>query len=426
MRQRPSTSSGVSKWLAFIAIALLAGCGGGGDEDHSNHFIDTKGRLAIAESGATMLRLQDLDSGQSAATFTLNNPPSALYASPGGRYVVAVQRDSDTVQFVDGGVWQEDHGDHLHDYKANPKMVGFRIEGPRPTHYDDRHGRASIFMDGRTEPSARSSYAVLFDDTSIGRSRLLAATPPLGYSVHGFAEPNGDYLVMTHRSADAVDTLPNYLHVWQRRGDTFSKVQELQTRCDRMHGSYTRNEVTVAGCADGAALIRRGTDGSFSSRLVPTSSRVSLIAGHSKQARMLAFGNTGTPSTTRFFDIDVENARATPITIDGWSEGRLRRAHAFDRSGRQLFILDNAGHLHVLEFASGAWRVKKRLDAVIANMPTAAPFPAFAVNGAKDEAYLTDPLGKALVAIDTARLEIAGRSSLGYTPSAIAWTGITR
>ncbi|MCS7101726.1 MAG: hypothetical protein NZL99_08535, partial [Burkholderiaceae bacterium] len=84
------------------------------DHDHRDVFIDTAGRLALAEFAAATLRILDLDSGTIEASYTMDNPPSAVYASPGGRYAVVVQRTQDRVQFVDGGIWQEDHGDHLH------------------------------------------------------------------------------------------------------------------------------------------------------------------------------------------------------------------------------------------------------------------------------------------------------------------------
>lgn len=416
--------------IRFVILALLsclvAACGSSSEDDHKDFFIDTKGRLAIGESGATGVRILDLDTGQTVGTFALDHPPSALYASPGGRYVLAVQRENDLVQTIDGGVWQEDHGDHLHDYKRPPAMAAFRIAGPRPTHYDDRHGRASIFMDGRAGPPQIPSYAVLLDDLSIARGQLLAQLPALPYAVHGFAEPNGDFLVVTHRSADAVDVLPNYLHVWRRSGEGFVKTQELSTRCDRMHGSYTRQNITVAGCAEGVALVRRDPAGQFTTQFVSASHRVGVVIGHPGMPRMIGAGNTGTPATTRFSDIDLDSGRASPITIDGWSEGRLRRAHGWNRQGTRFFVLDDQGTLYALEFNGGAWRTVGRQERVIAAMPTAAPFPTLVSNGAKDELYLSDPLGQAIVTIDSGTLAVRERTALGFTPSTIAWVGIAR
>lgn len=114
---------------ALCAAALLAACGGGleveEDDDHDHHdtFVDTAGRLVTLESGAATLRVHDLDSGSVEASHTLDHAPAAVYASPGGRYAVVMQRLQDQVQFVDGGIWQEDHGDHLHDYRQASRLM---------------------------------------------------------------------------------------------------------------------------------------------------------------------------------------------------------------------------------------------------------------------------------------------------------------
>ena len=106
-------------------VALLAGCGSTGDDgahQHTNTTIETAGRLALIEAGSTSVRIFDLDSKSTARSFEMANPPSAIYASPDKRYALAVQREQNRVQLIDGGIWQEDHGDHPHDYKdADPR-----------------------------------------------------------------------------------------------------------------------------------------------------------------------------------------------------------------------------------------------------------------------------------------------------------------
>ena len=59
-------------------------------------------------------------------------------------------------------------------------------------------------------------------------------------------------------------------------------------------------------------------------------------------------------------------------------------------------------------------------------MPTAAPFPAFAANEARDEVYLSDPGARQLVAINTTTLEVARRTVLDFRPTYLAWLGIAR
>ena len=59
-------------------------------------------------------------------------------------------------------------------------------------------------------------------------------------------------------------------------------------------------------------------------------------------------------------------------------------------------------------------------------MPTAAPWPAIVANGARDELYITDPVARQLVVVDSHDGRVITRRELGYVPSAITWTGITR
>lgn len=414
--------------LVLSVSLALAGCGGGGSsgggDDHEAETMDTAGRLAIAADAVPTLALYDLDSRNVAASLTLANPASAVYASPGRRYALAFQRPQDLVQVADGGIWQEDHGDHLHDYKRDPRLLASRIEGPQPTHYDDRAGRATIYMDGRaTATPVQNAGAVLFTDANLA-SGIVAASTTFGLPMHGFAEPTGDFLVATYR--DPAATGPTQVEVHRRQGTGFVFSQRLAPQCPSMHGSYTRGEFTVAGCADGVLVARRLADGSFTANRIATATGIGTVAGHAGATRMVGMGNAGTPSTTRFHEIDPGAGTATPIAIDGWVDGRLRRAHGFDRTGRYFFVLDDQGTLYVLERTATAWVTRTAITRAIAAMPAAAPFPAFAANEAIDEVYLSDPLARQVLAVDSAKLQVARRLDLGFRPAYLAWVGIQR
>lgn len=212
----------------LAAATLLAACGGGVAEeqahDHENIRIDTAGRLAVVEEGAVTLRIHDLDSGMVEASHVMQASPSAVYASPGGRYAVVPQRLQDRVQFVDGGIFQEDHGDHLHDYKQASKAVSFTLTGSRPTHYDVQAGmQAAVYFDG--------------DGT---------ATPAVNAGVS---------LLTVTRASDTSDTLPTHLNLHQRSGSAYSFVRQLPTRCNGMHGSFSSGSSTLVGCVDGMMLV---------------------------------------------------------------------------------------------------------------------------------------------------------------------------
>lgn len=417
-------NSSLQGGLALSLVLALAACGGGNSgsgDRHESVKIDTAGRLAIAEDAGTALRIYDLDTSSVLSNFPLANPPSAVYASPGGRYALAFQRPQDTVQVADAGVWQEDHGDHLHDYKAAPKMLAFRINGAQPTHYDNRAGQASIFMDGRA-PSTVSS-AVVFNDTDLGAGRL-GASINFALPMHGFAEPNGNFLIATHRAADA--TGPTQVEVHSRKGAQYTLVNRVDLQCPGMHGSFTRGGTTVAGCTDGVLAVSPQATGAATATKIATATRVSTVAGHPKLAQFIGIGNAGTPATTQFYDIDTAAKTATAMAITGWTEGRQRRAHGFDRAGKYFFVLDDTGTLHALERGASGWVTKKSIKGAIPAMPTAAPFPALVANEARDEVYLSDPGARQLVAVNTVSLDVARRTNLDFRPTHLAWMGIAR
>jgi hypothetical protein len=106
--------------------------GGDPDDDHDGEdgdfHIETAGRLAIQEADVASVRIVELDTKAVIANIPTTNPVSSLSASPDRRYAVAIQRTDDMVEFVDGGLWQEDHTDHLHDYREDPVGVDYRLE----------------------------------------------------------------------------------------------------------------------------------------------------------------------------------------------------------------------------------------------------------------------------------------------------------
>ncbi len=420
--------------LALAAAALVTACGGGGNDDHeyTNTVIDTAGRLAIAENAATGVRVFDLDSKTVAATYTMDNAPSALYLSPGGRYVVAMQRLQDKVQFIDGGIWQEDHGDHLHDYKQASALVNWTLTGSRPTHYDVQAGRqAAIFMDGNSAITPIQNAGVrLFTDASIAAKRL-EASMDLTVPIHGLGEPVGNKLLTVSRAADATTTLPTHLELYQRNGNGYTYQRQLDTRCERMHGSLSTGNHTAVGCNNGVMVVTHTSATAVTDRMVNTPLRVGTIAGHPKlTGQFVGIGTEGTaaapPVTTRFFAIDAVAGTQTALNLPGWEAGFVRRAHAFDRSGTRFAVVDHQGSLRTAVRQSGAWTAGMAVTGVVPAMPTAAPWPAIAVNQAKDEFYVTDPVAKQLITVNSQTGAVISRTDLGFVPSSITWTGIAR
>jgi len=422
--------------LSLITTALLAACGGGVEQEkekpHENTTINTAGRLALAEKDGKTLRLHDLDSGSIEASHTLEQVPAAVYPSPSGRHAVVMQRLQDQVQFVDGGIWQEDHGDHLHDYKQGSKLLAWKLAGVRPTHYDLQAGKqAAIFMDGNSAATPVQNAGVrLITEASIAAGNTVASLD-LSAPLHGLAEPVDNKLLAVSRAADAADTLPTHLNLYQRNGSGYTLDRQIPTRCNGMHGSFSSGSSTVAGCSNGMLLVRHtGASTVDNGQLISTPLRVGTLAGHPRLPdQFIGIATEGVAPavvTTRFYALNGSTGAVSDFTPQGWEAGRLRRAHGFDRSGQRFFILDDQGTLTLAQRSGSTWTNLARIPGALPAMPTAAPWPALIANGAKDEMYLTDPVARQLVTVNSLTGAVVSRRDLGFVPAYAAWLGITR
>ncbi|MBL8350827.1 MAG: hypothetical protein JNL87_10970 [Burkholderiaceae bacterium] len=308
--------------------------------------------------------------------------------------------------------------------------MSFVLAGSRPTHYDIQAGvQAAVFLDGNSADSPVQNAGVrLLTDASIAAGSVVASLD-LGSPMHGLAEPVGAKL-LAGWSAGA-DTLPTRLALHQRNGTAYLLDRELPTACNGMHGSFSTGSSTLVGCIDGMMLVRHPTATTVSDgQRLATALRVGTIAGHPRLPDhfigIATEGAAPAPVTTRFYAVNGETATVSDFTPEGWATGRVRRAHGFDRSGQRFFIVDDQGTLTVAQRQGGSWVNLARVAGAIPAMPTAAPWPAIAANGARDEVYHTDPVARQLVVVDSTTGAVVTRRDLGYTPSGLAWLGINR
>lgn len=411
---------------AIVASTLLlAGCGGGGADAPADvgERIDSAGRLAVLDKDSANVSLWDLDEGRRLQAFALDHAPAAIHASPGGRYAIALQRTQDQAQFIDGGLWQEDHGDHLHDYRQAPRLLNLRLPGVRPTHFETHAGQAAVFNDG-LEADGRNAEVVLLSDAGIGRGAADARLP-LPLPMHGTAEPLGDYLLTTHRDAASAGTLPSQVDLYRRTAAGLVFVQRFSATCPDLHGSFTNARHTAFGCSDGVLVVSRpgpGTGTEFTARKLanpvdmPAGARIGTLKGHDKVAQFVGLAAPG-----HLFVIDPDAGR---ITRMNWAQGRTVRAQAFDRAGRNYAVLDDQGDLHIANSAQ-AFAPRARLAGAIASMPAAAPFPAIAASLARDEMFISDPVARQVAVVDVPSATVRNRLNMGFAATGLAWLGIT-
>ncbi len=412
--------------LSLTAAAMLAGCGGGGggaagSDDHASERIDSSGRLAVLQADSASVRIWDLDAGQQAAAFNLDHPPAAVYASPGGRYAVALQRTQDQAQFIDGGLWQEDHGDHLHDYRQAPRLLSLRLPAVRPTHFETHGAQAALFNDGLAAAN-QNAEVVLLSDAGIGKGSTDARLP-LPLPMHGTAEPLGEHLLTTYRDPASAGTLPVQVELYRRTATGWVFAQRFEPTCPDLHGSYTNARHTAFGCSDGVLVISRsgtGASATFTARKIanpedmPAGARIGTVKGHDKVAALVGLASPG-----HLFAIDADAGRITRVN---WAEGRTVRAHGFDRNGQNYAVLDDQGILHLTTPGNGfATRAR---TTVVAQMPAAAPFPSLVASQSRDALYVSDPAARQVAEVDVKAATVGKRLDMGFAPTGLAWLGI--
>lgn len=405
----------------LLSTVLLAACGGGGggdDHDHEHTHLDSVGRLALIEAGSPVLRVFDLDDRATVGSITLANPPSAVVASPGHRYALVLQRDSGLVQFVDGGLWQEDHVDHLHDYKQAPRLLDFRLAASRPTHYETHDGLAALFFDGDADDGQPASVSLL-TDASVAAARAEAQLS-LDRAMHGTAEPRGEFLLVSDTDPQAAaGSLPDGVALYRRGSAGLTRLGRFDTGCPGLHGSFSSGDYSVFGCLDGVLVVAQAGE-NFSARKLanpaqmPAGARIGTLVGHEDLDRFVGIASPGL-----LFEVDPAAGTITPID---WAADRTRRAHGFDAHGERFLVLDDEGVLHVLDPADG-WHRHAAIP-VIDEMPAAAPFPSIAVSRAAEQAFVSDPMARAVAVIDLEAGEIEQWIALDFAPTGLAWLGI--
>lgn len=406
---------------AVAALALLLSACNDQDalrtgDDHGHGEIETSGRLVYGKADGINSRVYvyDLHDEAVAGEFPLAHAPSAIYASPEKRYAVVLQRNDDKTSFIDGGVWQEDHGDHLHDYVENPLKLALEITGPRPTHYESHEELAALFLDGRS-PDEAAGVRVLSDE-SLGAG-VLEAGLALPRFMHGTAEPRGDYLLTTFRADGASGTLPSAVELYQRSGDGYVRVDSFgQAACVNLHGSYSNHDHTAFGCSGGVLVVTQ--DGTaFSTRFITnpasmiTGTNIGTVAGHHDLAAFAGFAGS---------DLFVIDPDAGSMTKVDWMAGSgvTKAAHAMDAHAERFLILDSIGRLHVLDPAQG-WQTRASAQVLTSVSGTTT----MVVSHAEDVAFITDNDRQSIVVVELESLSTR-QIPLGFVPAGLAWVGV--
>ncbi|CAM3008988.1 5-methyltetrahydrofolate--homocysteine methyltransferase [Pseudoalteromonas distincta] len=409
------------------------------DDDHDDGFtISSLGRLAILAGDSNEASFFDLDDNALLDTFVLNDESSTLSASPDFRYAVITNRTQDYLGFIDGGMWREDHGEHLHDYEQGPAFSSYELtSGSRPTHLMTHDGQLAIFYDGDADSGAPASVEVLTDSDI---TNATATLPGISYDInmHGVAEPRGEHLLSTIRRDDADNTsvakvLPDQVGVYHFHDGEYELEQTLAPTCPDLHGAAQNHDYVVFGCGDGV-LIAHQQDDVYEAQKVANieavgTERIGTLYGHENSNTIFGIAAAHDGSGSVLLSIHPENAEMEEVE---WqlADGASAVSYSFSASGEHFLVLDSLGFLNVLtghdHDGEMHWELAGQVDITqedISTMPQGMNFSmTVAQNG--EFAYVADPIAQHIVQVHLEDLEVEGELELTFPPAGLTWLGI--
>ncbi|MCU4677000.1 5-methyltetrahydrofolate--homocysteine methyltransferase [Catenovulum sp. 2E275] len=408
------------------------------DHDHDDGYsIESAGRLAILASDSNEALIYDLDDNSLLGNFALTYSSSSLSSSADFRYALISTRAQDQIEFIDGGLWQEDHGDHLHAYQQAPTMSGYTLNGSRPTHLVKHDGKLAVFYDGNAETGEVASVQVVTDTDIANQTQSL---PVLNYSVnmHGVAEPSEDYLIASIRRDDSLSTsankvLPDQVGVYHLHDGEYEHEHIFEQSCPDLHGAAQNEEYQVFGCSDGILVTQQNGSEYNSAKIANISAldglRVGSIYGHHELESFIGVASVHGGGAAILVHINPHDNEME--TIDWQPQTSAQPlAYSFTADGEHFLILDNQGYLTLLSEHThddhSHWEFDSRIDISeqdIANMPEGLSF-SMTISQNDHIVYIADPIAQHILQINLESGETTGEIELNFAPKAISWLGI--
>lgn len=419
-----------------LISALLGGCGGSDtkiverdpvpieddhDHDHDDE-VPSQGRLLISIKDQARVSVVDINEKKVLHELAVSEAPSALYSSPNQRYGFIVQRTADRVDLLDGGLWQEDHGDHLHDYAQTPAGMTFSTNKSRPTHFTGTEKQSVIFFDGNADSATPASVGV-FTESDIEKNTIGTW---LEYTthMHGAAQARGDYLISTVRDAATTSTLPDRVAVYHAHNGFFTDENILPETCPGLHGSAQNENQIAFGCTDGVLVVSQAGTAFTASKIANPASftgstRIGTVLGDDSVDEFVGI------ASGQFFTI---NTATNTIAAINWIDaavtpGPTAIAYSFADEGDLFVILDNTGNLTLID--TDSWNVTKRVQAISSNLsalPSGSKFELALTPG--HMAYVTDPIANQIKQIDLDAGKVGETIQLNFIPNKLTWLGI--
>ncbi len=416
--------------LLACATTALVGCGDSETtitelpstppavDDGHDHGHDEElghGRLAIADSEHAIIHIFDLEDNSLISSLDLTHPASAVYASPENRFAVTIQKEQGAVEFVDGGLWQELHGDHYDQHNDEPELTSFSIQGVKPAHFVPRGEQAALFFDGDAESSDNATLNIISDE-SIAAEKIIAHHD-FDTNMHGTAEIRGEFVLTTLRESDAEGSLPSQVALFELHDDHFHQEQVFEETCPELHGSF-QNETHIAfACGDGVLAIEQEGDVFTAHKIanptdMPEGVRIGSLKGSEESDVMIGKSRAG---------YHLVNLTTESISTFDWApEADLTAVtYGFDGHNEHMLILDNTGHLNLYP-AEDSWAFEKRISIFDSLAEDAKP--AIIASKAHELVYIIN--GQEVTIVDLHEGEVSGHFDLDFMPGKAAWLGV--
>lgn len=302
---------------------------------------------------------------------------------------------------LDGGAWEEPHGDHSHFYTADPHVTGTVFPAEEPGHVVTHAGRTVLFDDGTGQVTAFDSDEL--EDSN--RDERSYATPS---AHHGVAvELSDGRMVVSEGTEDARTGI--------RVLDADGHEIAASDQCPDVHGeTVAADETVVIGCADGVLVYRDATITKVQSP--DAYGRIGNQFGTEDSTIVLGDYKSDPDAdielTTRVSLIDTETAQMRLVDLPSsyWYRSLGRGEHG------EGVVLGIDGALHVIDTAAGT---------VARSVPVISPWEisenwqdpqpqVFTMDGT---AYVSDPAGRAVHAVDIETGEIWASRELDVVPN---------
>lgn len=413
----------------FVTAVLLSACKDGSSnnnaETHKTGGFDVSatGRLVVTAAESSELAIFSAKDGSEIERVNLDNPASGLYSSPQARFALVAQRDQNQVQILDGGLYEEDHGDHMHPYEKDPQLLEQVLNGVSPTHYRNHETRSAFFFDGDADNALLSSV-VDFDDDEILNNTVRSLE--LENAMHGVAEPRGDFLLATYRAEGAASVLPDQVELFKfntNSGD-YDAVERFEERCPSLHGAFSTEDASVFACSDGVLVIRQ--DGEDF-----TAEKIANPAGMTEGTRIGGFSGFADSNllagwaSGELYAVNLDDNTIELVDWTGGTEAEYSTAK-MDDEGEILMVLNKTGGLHLLDAEDNFKHLIeiKALSALPVFEAGSHGSVSIVSSRSGEDVYITDAVNNQLVVINLEHQELEDPISLPFSPKHVAWVGI--